>query len=126
MFIEEERFVPQLLEKSQGYSVKKLYSNLINERENSNKLYALGKGTNKSFLQDYFKIKSLMNRRNASNEQFFQLKKVFESYVRYINLNKYHTKKLKSIKGNIILNQKKVRFKIDNFKKKINLIKIIY
>ena len=98
MFIEEERFVPQLLEKSQGYSVKKLYSNLINERENSNKLYALGKGTNKSFLQDYFKIKSLMNQRNASDEQFFQLKKVFESYVRYINLNKYHTKNIKKYK----------------------------
>lgn len=85
---EKERFVPQLLEKTQGCSVQKLYLNLINERENSNKLYALGKGTNRSFLQDFFKIKLLMNERNASEDHFIQLKKIFERYIRYINFNK--------------------------------------
>ena len=94
---EKERFVPQLLEKTQGCSIQILYSNFINERENSNKLYALEKGKNNNFLQDYFKIKSLMTKRNASEAQFTQLKKIYDKYIRYINLNKYHTKNIKKI-----------------------------
>ena len=84
---EKEGFVPQLFKKTNRDSIQKLYFDFIFEIEKSNKLYVLGQGIKNNFLQDYFKIKSLMIKRNATECQFIQLRKIFD---RYKNLFNYH------------------------------------
>jgi len=75
----EENFVPQIIGKYKSANPQEIMDTLERERKRSNKAYVFNR-TN-SFQEDFNKIRSSMEYRNAPEAQFNQLNEIYNRYI---------------------------------------------
>ena len=85
----EEKYVPQeiMIDNNMIPTQEDVLNILVEEREKSNKEYIFK--TENNFQEDFNKIKTSMDNRNAPEPQLQQLKEIYNRYITYLNYIKY-------------------------------------
>lgn len=88
--LEEEHYIPQEItthNKDSKLFHEEIIQILSKEREKTNKYYVFNSKNN--FQEDFNKIKTSMEKRNAPEAQFNQLNEIYNRYITYLNYIKY-------------------------------------